>query len=148
MSFYSLNRSLNLLPLSKCLTAWKADPKDRIFIYHRKLTSSRQQQSLHRKVGTKIFIKNFNLFDKKKIFEIIFSSGFFWIKNEQAQIVLEVENYLPARIIINQLEFLTENQLVTNLDTKYEIPSRTTERLVIDCIPKEIGQLRIEGFDH
>jgi len=50
-------------------------------------------------------------------------------------------------MIIDQLEFLCENQLFTKLDTKYKIGSRTTKRLLIDCIPKEIGQLRIQGFD-
>jgi hypothetical protein len=49
-------------------------------------------------------------------------------------------------MVINQLEFLTDNQLLTKLETKYKIPSRTTKRLVIDCIPKEIGQLRIQGL--
>jgi len=50
---------------------------------------------------------------------------------------------------IDQLEFLTEipNQLFTKLDTKYQISSRTTKRLTIDCIPKETGQIRIQGFD-
>ncbi len=74
---------------------------------------------------------------------------FFWVKNEQAQIILEVENYLPATMSIDQLEFLTENpnQLFTKLDTKYQISSRTTKRLTIDCIPKETGQIRIQGFD-
>jgi hypothetical protein len=71
---------------------------------------------------------------------------FFWVKNQQVQIALEVENYLPAIMIIDQLEFLSENQLFTKLDTKYKISSRTTKRLLIDCIPKEIGQLRIQGF--
>jgi hypothetical protein len=50
-------------------------------------------------------------------------------------------------MIIEQLEFITDNQLLTKFDTKYQIPSRTTKRLVIDCIPKEIGQLGIQGFD-
>lgn len=68
------------------------------------------------------------------------------MKNEQSQIAIEVENYLPATMMIDQLEFITDNQLYTNLETKYRIPSRTTKRLIVDCIPKEIGHLRVQGL--
>jgi hypothetical protein len=47
---------------------------------------------------------------------------------------------------MTQLQFITENQLFTKLETKYRIPSRTTKRLVIDCIPKETGLHRIQGL--
>jgi len=50
-------------------------------------------------------------------------------------------------MIIDQLEFLTDNQLFTKLETKYRIPARMKKRLFVDCIPKEIGQLRIQGFE-
>jgi hypothetical protein len=49
-------------------------------------------------------------------------------------------------MFMHQLEFITDNQLLTKLDTKYRIPSRTTKRLLIDCIPKETGQYRIQGL--
>ncbi len=68
------------------------------------------------------------------------------MKNEQAQIVLEVENYLPSMMTIDQLEFLTDNQLLTKLETKYRIAARMKKRLIIDCIPKEVGELRIQGL--
>ncbi|CAF0721845.1 unnamed protein product [Rotaria sp. Silwood1] len=115
-------KSLDIMPLSKRLKAWKAEPKNNIFIYHAKRALPSQQQSLHRKVD------------------------FLWVKNEQAQIGLVVENYLPETMFIDQLEFITEIELFTKLDTKYHIPSRTTKCLLIDCIPKEIGQLRIQGL--
>ncbi|CAF2358097.1 unnamed protein product [Rotaria sp. Silwood2] len=115
-------KSLDIMPLSNRLKAWKAEPKSNIFIYHAKRALPIQQQSLHRKVD------------------------FLWVKNEQAQIGLVVENYLPETMFIDQLEFITENELFTKLDTKYCIPSRTTKCLLIDCIPKEPGQLRIQGL--
>ncbi|CAF4279624.1 unnamed protein product, partial [Rotaria magnacalcarata] len=46
-------------------------------------------------------------------------------------------------MIIDRLDFITENELLTTLDTTYRIPPRTTKCLSIDCIPKEVGQLRI-----
>ena len=58
---------------------------------------------------------------------------------------MEVENYLPSNMVIDQLEFLTDGQLRTKLETKYRINARTKKRLIIDCVPKEIGQLRIQG---
>ncbi|CAF5227231.1 unnamed protein product, partial [Rotaria magnacalcarata] len=62
-------KSLDLMPLSNQLKAWKAEPKNSIFIYHAKRAVPAQQQSLHRKVD------------------------FYWVKNERAQIGLVVENY-------------------------------------------------------
>ncbi|CAF0754356.1 unnamed protein product [Rotaria sordida] len=115
-------KSLDIMPLSNRLKAWKAEPKNNIFIYHAKRSLPSQQQSLHRKVD------------------------FLWVKNEQAQIRLVVENYLPETMFIDQLEFITEIELFTKLDRKYRIPSRTTKCLLIDCIPKETGQLRIQGL--
>ncbi|CAF2042514.1 unnamed protein product [Rotaria magnacalcarata] len=115
-------KSLDLMPLSNQLKAWKAEPKNSIFIYHAKRAVPAQQQSLHRKVD------------------------FYWVKNERAQIGLVVENYLPAAMIIDRLDFITENELLTTLDTTYRIPPRTTKCLSIDCIPKEVGQLRILGL--
>ncbi|CAF3328118.1 unnamed protein product [Rotaria socialis] len=115
-------KSLDLMPLSNQLKVWKAEPKNNIFIYHAKRAVPAQQQSLHRKVD------------------------FYWVKNERAQIGLVVENYLPAVMIIDQLDFITENELLTTLDTTYRIPPRTTKCLSIDCIPKEVGQLRILGL--
>ena len=47
---------------------------------------------------------------------------------------------------ITQLEFITDHQLTTKPDGKYRIPSRTTKRLVIVCIPKETGSYRIQGL--
>ncbi|UJR26188.1 hypothetical protein I4U23_007531 [Adineta vaga] len=114
-------KSLDLIPLSDHLKVWKTD-SDRLFIYRPKVVVSNQHQSLHRRVD------------------------FFWVKNERVQIALVVENYLPSTMYISQFEFLTENQLETKLDTKYRIPSRTTKRLVIDCIPKETGLYRIQGL--
>ena len=49
-------------------------------------------------------------------------------------------------MVIDQLEFITEHQLFTKLDTKYRIQPRTSKRLLIDCIPKETGQCRIQGL--
>jgi hypothetical protein len=49
-------------------------------------------------------------------------------------------------MFIDHLEFITDNQLLTKHDTKYRVPSRTTKRLLIDCIPKETGQYRIQGL--
>lgn len=60
--------------------------------------------------------------------------------------MLEVENYLPSHMVIDQLEFLADNQISTNLETKYRINAHTKKRLVIDCTPKEVGQLRIQGL--
>lgn len=74
-------------------------------------------------------------------------SDFFWVKNEGVQIVLEVENYLPATMVIDQLEFLSDNQLSTKLETKYRVGARMKKRLVVDCIPKEVGQLRVQGLN-
>jgi hypothetical protein len=71
---------------------------------------------------------------------------FLWVKNEHAQISLTVDNYLPATMVIDQLEFITEHQLFTKLDTKYRIQPRTSKSLLIDCIPKETGQCRIQGL--
>ncbi|CAF4348116.1 unnamed protein product, partial [Adineta steineri] len=90
-------KSLDLLPLSDRLKAWKAEPKNSPFLYHAKRALPNQQQSLHRKVD------------------------FLWIKNQQVQIALVVENYLPSTMFIDQLEFITENQLFTKLETKYRI---------------------------
>jgi len=44
-------KSLDILPLSNRLKAWKGEPKSSIFIYHAKRPLPSQQQSLHRKVG-------------------------------------------------------------------------------------------------
>lgn len=71
---------------------------------------------------------------------------FYWVKNEPAQIALLVENYLPATMTIDKLEFITDNQLITKLDQKYRIPARTTQRLLYDCTPNEVGPLRIQGL--
>jgi hypothetical protein len=68
------------------------------------------------------------------------------VKNEHVQIELIVDNYLPATMVIDQLEFITEHQLFTKLDTKYRVAPRTTKRLLIDCVPKETGQLQIQGL--
>ncbi|CAF4047386.1 unnamed protein product, partial [Adineta steineri] len=115
-------KSLDLLPLSDRLKACKAEPENSPFFVHQKHDLPKQHQSLRRKVD------------------------FLWIKNQQVQIALVVENYLPSTMFIDQLEFITENQLFTKLETKYRIPSRTTKRLLIDCIPKESGQYRIQGL--
>jgi hypothetical protein len=58
-----------------------------------------------------------------------------------------VENYLPATMIIDRLEFLTDSPLSTKLETKYRISSRMKKRLIIDCIPSEIGELQIKGLE-
>lgn len=139
-----MNRSLELLPLSSRLKAWKAEPKDEIFIYHRVKPLPIQHQSLHRKVG-RIHPLNISSTWSKNISSSILLD-FFWVKNEQAQIVLEVENYLPSNMVIDQLEFLADNQILTNLETKYRINARMKKRLVIDCTPKDVGQLRIQGL--
>ena len=62
------------------------------------------------------------------------------------QIALVVNNYLPETMFLDQLEFITEGNLFTRPDTIHSIPSRTTKRLLIDCIPKEADQIRIQGF--
>ncbi len=49
--FILFDRSLDLLPLSNRLKAWKVEPKDDIFIYHRIKPIPNQHQSLQRKVG-------------------------------------------------------------------------------------------------
>ena len=139
-----MHRSLELLPLSSRLKAWKAEPKDDIFIYHRVKPLPIQHQSLHRKVG-RINLSNIPSTLLKNISPSIIPD-FFWVKNEQAQIVLEVENYLPSNMVIDQLEFLADNQVLTNVETKYRINARMKKRLVIDCTPKEVGQLRIQGL--
>jgi hypothetical protein len=51
-NIFLFHRSLDLIPLSDRLKAWKAEPKSNIFIYHAKRALPSQQQSLHRKVGT------------------------------------------------------------------------------------------------
>ncbi|CAF0978718.1 unnamed protein product [Adineta ricciae] len=115
-------KSLDLLPPSDRLKAWKTEAEGALFIYRPKVIVSSQHQPLHRKVD------------------------FFWVKNEEAQIALVVENYLPSTMYITQLEFITDHQLTTKPDGKYRIPSRTTKRLVIVCIPKETGSYRIQGL--
>ncbi|CAF0943564.1 unnamed protein product [Didymodactylos carnosus] len=64
---------------------------------------------------------------------------FLWVKDEYVFVELIVENYLPINTTLHNLKFLTdnENQLLTDIDTKYEIPSRTTKKLTIRCIPNE-----------
>ena len=56
-----------------------------------------------------------------------------------------MENYLPADMVIKQFELISDNALETKQEKKYRIPARTTQRIVIDCIPKETGQLKIQG---
>jgi hypothetical protein len=70
---------------------------------------------------------------------------FHWVKDEPAQIELVVENYLPAVMVIDQLDFVSDKQLETKHETKYQIPARTTKRIVIDCVPKDHGSFRVEG---
>mgnify|MGYP006973168547 CR=1 FL=1 len=67
------------------------------------------------------------------------------MKNQPAQITLEVDNYLPSTMIISRLELITDKQLETKLDVKYKILARKTKRLIIDCIPRESGLLQIQG---
>ncbi len=50
-------------------------------------------------------------------------------------------------MIIDRLEFLTDSPLSTKLETKYRISSRMKKRLIIDCIPSEIGELQIKGLE-
>jgi hypothetical protein len=70
---------------------------------------------------------------------------FLWVRNESVQVALLIENYLPSQMIIDQFDLISDHQLDTNHDTKYYIPARTTKRILVDCIPRETGQYRIQG---
>jgi hypothetical protein len=61
-------KSLDIIPLSNHLKAWKGEPKSTIFIYHAKRPVPSQQQSLHRKVGMTYKEKKKLLFCLIKIF--------------------------------------------------------------------------------
>ena len=130
------------MQLTDRLKAWKAEPNE-IFYYHAKRALPSHQQPLHRKVG--MALERMTSLFRVEGDRPCLPPDLLWVKNEQAQIALVVDNYLPSTINIDQLEFITDNALMTNRESTYRVPPQTTMRLLIDCTPKETGQLQIQG---